>query len=305
MFNGAPHSAGVCFIIPPHMLDHLADYALTPETRNRAKQNLYLQGTLRGMRTGLAQFGYGGLPTGTLRRTVYAAQHRQDLPGKLVRSEGRRAGVDDMANEAYDHAGATYEFFLNVYNRNSLDGRGMRLDSTIHFAQGFDNAFWNGQQMVYGDGDGVLFDRFTKCLDVVGHELVHGITQFSARLEYHGQPGALNESMSDVFGSLVKQYALKQSAEEADWLIGAGLFLPKPGVNRAALRSLKAPGTAYEDPQLGKDPQPGHMRKYYRGAAITAACTSIRGFPTMPSTSQPWRWAAMPGRSPGASGTKR
>lgn len=112
MCNSTSHSMGVCFIVSPHMLDHLADYALTPETRDRAKQNLYLQGTLRGMRSGLAQFNHGGLPTGTLQRSVYAAQHRQDLPGKLVRSEGRRAGVDDMANEAYDHAGATYEFFF-------------------------------------------------------------------------------------------------------------------------------------------------------------------------------------------------
>src|SRR5947207_15848414 len=95
---------------------------------------------------------------------------------------------------------ATYDFYQNAYNRNSVDGRGLRLDSTVHYDQQFDNAFWDGRQMVYGDGDRVLFDRFTKCIDVVGHELTHGVTQYTAGLSYHGQSGALNESISDVFG---------------------------------------------------------------------------------------------------------
>jgi Zn-dependent metalloprotease len=136
----------------------------------------------------------------------------------------------------------------------------MRLDSTVHFGTDYDNAFWNGQQMVYGDGDGQIFQRFTKCIDVIGHELTHGVTQYEAGLAYRNQPGALNESMSDVFGSLVKQYALKQTADKADWLIGEGLFTPN--VKGVALRSMKAPGTAYDDPMIGKDPQPAHMKDY-------------------------------------------
>jgi Zn-dependent metalloprotease len=117
--------------------------------------------------------------------------------------------------------------------------------------------------MIYGDGDGTLFDRFTKCLDVIGHELTHGVTQYTAHLAYHNQSGALNESISDVFGSMIKQKALNQTAANADWLVGAGLFLPKVGVNRAALRSMKAPGTAYDDPAtIGKDPQPADMNHY-------------------------------------------
>jgi len=95
---------------------------------------------------------------------------------------------------------------------------------------------------------------------VIGHELTHGVTQYTAALTYQGQPGALNESMSDVFGSLVKQMTLGQTADQADWLIGAGLLMPN--IQGVALRSMKAPGTAYNDPLLGQDPQPDNMANY-------------------------------------------
>ena len=134
----------------------------------------------------------------------------------------------------------------------------MPLIATVHYDQKFDNAFWDGRQMVFGDGDGVVFNRFTISLDVIGHELTHGVTGSEVNLTYSGQSGALNESVSDVFGSLVKQFALKQTAGEADWLIGAGLLTFKD----QALRSMKAPGTAYDDPRIGKDTQPGHMKDY-------------------------------------------
>ena len=153
-------------------------------------------------------------------------------------------------NEAFDYSGATYDFYLTAYNRNSIDDNGMRLDSSVHYDSNFDNAFWDGQQMVYGDGDQTIFDRFTKCLDVVGHELTHGVTAATANLDYQGQSGALNESMSDVFGSLVKQMSLGQTADQADWLIGAGLFMP--GIHGVALRSMSNPGTAYDDPESRK-----------------------------------------------------
>jgi len=136
----------------------------------------------------------------------------------------------------------------------------MPLNATVHFGQDYDNAFWNGQQMVFGDGDGDLFNRFTIAIDVIGHELTHGVTEDEAQLVYFFQPGALNESVSDVFGSLVKQRMLNQTADQADWLIGAGLFTAN--VNGVALRSMKAPGTAYDDPVLGKDPQPAHMNDF-------------------------------------------
>jgi Zn-dependent metalloprotease len=150
--------------------------------------------------------------------------------------------------------------FARIFSRNSIDDRGMRIDSTVHYGAAYDNAFWNGRQMVYGDGDGRVFGPFTKALEVIGHELTHGIIQYEAGLIYRGQSGALNESFSDVFGVLVKQYKRGETAAEADWLIGGNLFLP--GVKAKGIRSMKAPGTAYDDPLLGKDPQPAHMDDY-------------------------------------------
>jgi len=132
-----------------------------------------------------------------------------------------------------------------------------RTVASAHFETDYDNAFWDGAQMVYGDGDGQMFKRgaFTGCLDVIAHELTHGVTQFTAGLRYRSQSGALNESCSDVFGSLVKQRSLGQTADQADWLIGEGIMGPQlPG---AALRSLKAPGTAFQF-----DNQPAHMDHY-------------------------------------------
>jgi len=172
-------------------------------------------------------------------------------------------------DEAYDALGATYKLYLDRFNRNSLDDSGLPLDATVHYGQDYNNAFWTGGSqdlMVFGDGDSELFNRFTIALDVIGHELTHGVTEFESGLDYSGQSGALNEHLSDVFGSLVKQYQLNQSAAEADWLIGAGLFTNavqsgQPGVP-AALRSMKAPGTGYDDPELGRDPQPAHMDDY-------------------------------------------
>jgi Zn-dependent metalloprotease len=180
----------------------------------------------------------------------------------LVRGEGDPRSDDRAVNEAYDGSGATYDLYFTEFGRNSIDERGMRLDSTVHYGRKYDNAFWNGQQMVYGDGDGELFNRFTIAIDVIGHELTHGVTEYEAGLEYQDQPGALNESFSDVFGSLVKQYKRRQTAKEADWLIGKGLLAR--GVKGKALRSMKEPGTAYDDDILGKDPQPGHMTDYVR-----------------------------------------
>jgi Zn-dependent metalloprotease len=124
----------------------------------------------------------------------------------------------------------------------------------------YDNAFWDGSQLVFGDGDGQIFERFTKPMDVMAHEFTHGVTQFTVGLAYQDQPGALNESISDVFASMAKQRMLDQSAAEADWLIAEGLF--KPGINAKALRSMREPGTAYDDPQIGRDLQVGSMADY-------------------------------------------
>src|SRR5262249_36251345 len=191
-------------------------------------------------------------------RSIYTAKNTQTQPGTLVRSEGQGASGDQEGDEAYAGLGATFALYLKNYQRNSIDDHGLPLIATVHYDQKFDNAFWDGHQMVFGDGDGVIFNRFTISLDVIGHELTHSVTGSEVNLAYMGQSGALNESVSDVFGSLVKQYALKQTASEADWLIGAGLLTIKD----QALRSMKAPGTAYDNNVLGKDPQPADMQHY-------------------------------------------
>ena len=193
-------------------------------------------------------------------RTIYDAGGVEKLPGTVVRNEGQAETKDVTVNEAYDGLGDTYDFFLGAYQRNSIDNAGLPLKATVHYGKQYDNAFWNGEQMVFGDGDGIIFNRFTISLDVIGHELAHGVTGSESNLTYQGQPGALNESISDVFGSLVKQKKLGQTADKADWLIGAGLLAK--GVNGVALRSMKAPGTAYDDKTLGKDPQPADMKHF-------------------------------------------
>ncbi len=185
--------------------------------------------------------------------------------------------TDAPVNQAYDGLGATFDFYLNIYQRNSIDNAGLPLKATVHFDRQYDNAFWNGQQMVFGDGDGILFNNFTSSLDVIGHELTHGVTGSEANLNYQNQSGALNESISDVFGSLVKQYALKQTAAKADWLIGAELLAK--GVKGVALRSMKAPGTAYDDPTLGKDPQPATMVNYVHTAEDNGGVHINSGIP--------------------------
>jgi Zn-dependent metalloprotease len=258
------HSTGypICCIIPPIILRNLAEKG-DEKQRELAFRGMQLSAGMRGKREAVGSFAFAAaVPAGEKRRTIYDAQHGRSLPGKLVRGEDGSKSGDAMVNEAYDGSGKTYDFFMKVYGRNSIDGRGLRLDSTVHFGRKYVNAFWDGQQMVYGDGDGEIFERFTKSLDVIGHELSHGVTQYEAGLIYENESGALNEHFSDVFGVLVKQYAHKQRADRANWLIGEGIF--SKGVKGVALRSMKAPGTAFDDPLIGKDNQPAHMKDFVK-----------------------------------------
>jgi len=249
----------ICFIIPEYVNKNIAEKG-SKEQREQAWKNLIMTEQLRGRRsiTGLMSSMFS--VSNKLNRTIFDAENKESLPGTLVRHEGGRATGGKIVKESYDYSGATYNFYKEIFDRNSIDTRGMRLDSTVHYGHNYNNAFWNGTQMVYGDGDGEIFQRFTKCIDVVGHELTHGVTQYEAALEYEGEAGALNESFSDVFGSLVKQYHLNQTVDKADWLIGEGLLSRK--VKGIALRSMKEPGTAYDDPTIGKDPQIGHWKDY-------------------------------------------
>ncbi|MDJ1130445.1 M4 family metallopeptidase [Streptomyces iconiensis] len=260
-----PHPV-FCAIVPPHVLDHVSraeDSALSRPAR-RTLEHDASQRTRRRITT----VRMGPAPEALEapaeekkpRRTVYDAKQKETLPGKKVREEQSKPSKDATVNRAYAGLGATFELYLSVFSRYSIDNAGLPLDATVHYGEEYANAFWNGEQMVFGDGDGEIFRDFTLPIDVIGHELTHGVTQYTANLEYFGQSGALNESLSDVFGSLIKQYGLGQTSDQADWLIGAGLFTER--VEGEALRSMKAPGTAYDDDVLGKDPQPATMDDY-------------------------------------------
>ena len=264
-----PHRHSINCIVPPVVLDHIARRG-SDEQRGWALDTLARDHSLRAARLHNAgRLQRGPRPRGDVlsatgpgepQRTIRDAQQAENLSGPVVRQEGDPATGDAAVDEAYDGLGATYAFFCEIFDRDSIDDEGMPLDATVHYGLNYDNAFWDGQRMVFGDGDGSLFTRFTKSLDVIGHELAHGVTEDEAGLVYFNQSGALNESMSDVMGSLVKQHNLQQKAEDADWLIGADLL--GPDVEGTALRSMKAPGTAYDDDVLGKDPQPAHMKAY-------------------------------------------
>jgi Zn-dependent metalloprotease len=262
------HRCSIFCILPPHILVQIAKNGKTKQLRDLAVACLTRDHTLRTHRLTFSLLG--GLQVAHAavaapaepqkQRSIYDAGHNTNLPGALVRSEGQAPVADQSVNRAYDGLGDTFDFYLAAYQRNSIDNRGLPLVASVHYDQDYDNAFWNGQQMVFGDGDNQIFIDFTGSIDVIGHELTHGVTGSEANLTYLNQSGALNESISDVFGSLVKQYKLNQTADTADWLIGAGILAP--GIQGRALRDMRSPGTAYNDPVLGQDPQPADMAHF-------------------------------------------
>ncbi|WP_445158183.1 M4 family metallopeptidase [Halomonas sp. E14] len=251
-------AAGVRSFLPPYLLERVATSGSIHQ-RQCARQTLLADSHFRA-RAGSVALPQGSARRGESARYVHSAEQHQVLPGRLVRREGQEESGDPAVDEAYQGLGATYRLFWEVYERHSIDDAGMALLATVHYGRDYENAFWDGRQMVFGDGDGELFNRFTIASDIIAHELTHGVIQHEAALAYAGQSGALNESLCDVFGSLVRQRELGQSVDQADWLIGKGLFTER--VAGRALRSMARPGTAYDDPLLGRDPQPGHMEAF-------------------------------------------
>lgn len=249
-------------ILSSHILTEIIKRG-NSDQREWAAHTLHQTGRLHGHRDLIRKVTKKRTAQGKkLNRLIDSANNGQNFSGTLVRKEGQKPTGDVAVDEAYAGAGNVWTFYKQIFGRNSLDNRGMILKSTVHFGENFDNAFWNGTRMVYGDGDGTIFRRFTGDISVIGHEMTHGVTQFTAKLAYHDQPGALNESISDCFGTMIKQYSLNQTADQADWVIGASLF--EPNIHGVGVRSLKAPGTAYNDPRLGKDPTVANMVDYSR-----------------------------------------
>lgn len=257
-----------CHIVPPHILEALAKRGnvsckktLNDAHRILAKRNASLNNLLVQSRI-----------AGDGERFIYDSQNKNQQRVELVLQEGDLPVEDKTANEAYDTSGFVHEYFRKTFDLNSIDGNGMDIICNIHYGVAYNNAFWDGDEMTYGDGDGMEFTDFASAIDVVAHELVHGITQFLANLEYRSQSGALNEHFSDVFGTVIKQKYLKQSLSEANWLIGDSVVTEQfPGV---AIRSLKAPGTANDF-----DSQPDHMDNYYAGSADNQGVHINSGIP--------------------------
>lgn len=256
-------------IVPEVLLRNVAERGDEPQ-RRAALKTLGVDQTLRSARveTG-ARLAAAGPPqvsaAATLRspaveRVIRNASNGTDLSAPVVRREGDADTGDPAVDEAYEYLGDTWDFFFEAFARNSIDQNGMTLDAVVHYEQDFDNAFWNGEQMVFGDGSGQLFTRLTQSLSVCAHELGHGVIQFDGPLVYQRQSGALNESIADCFGAMVYQYKHGQTADAADWLIGPEILAE--GVTGRALRDMANPGTAFDDDVLGKDPQPGHMDDY-------------------------------------------
>ncbi len=260
-----------CMIVPRKVLLRLAENgSIEPGTRANLKKTALLDVQIRLLRAQAQQFTASavslmGRPANIAAApavTVYDCKNTTSLPGKQVNTPG--SSKDDVARTVFETTTQVAEFFNSAFDRNSLDDAGMTLRSSIHYGEDYNNAFWNGTQMTYGDGDGQIFITFCKGPDVVAHELMHGVTQFSLELVYSNESGGLNESLSDVFGSMFKQWRLKQTVDSADWLIGADILGAKAkSLGYNCLRNMADPESpeclgqqisSYSQYQAGMDP---------------------------------------------------
>ncbi|MCW2832466.1 MAG: peptidase thermolysin [Nocardioides sp.] len=279
-------SRGRCHFIPPWLLERVGAHgslALDEQVRARRAARSLQPRNLPVAAVDVAAW------------TVHDAGSTTTLPGRPARSAGQAETGDVAVDEAAASIEATLAMFAEGFDRASYDGKGAPVTISVHYGRAYDNAFWDGTHLVFGDGDGEVFERFTKAGDVLAHEFGHAVTEHTAGFIYRDQAGALNESVSDVMAACFKQHTHRQSAAEGDWLIGEGIFVPT--IRARALRDMAAPGTAYDDPTLGKDPQVGHMADFidtdednggvhlnsgipnraFQLAAITIGGTSLEG----------------------------
>jgi Zn-dependent metalloprotease len=265
-----------CHYVPSHVLENLAKnaegdgragaYASVQQSALIRKQRASRESSIEGLLSGVSPATFSAAPAPPVSREVYDSNQTwvQRVP-PVARGEGDPATGDEDEDNAFDYAGVVRDYFQGELSRNSIDNLGMTLILNVHFGVNYMNAFWDGDEMTFGDGDGAIFVSFAKSLDVVAHELAHGVTQFTAALDYYSQSGAMNESFSDVFGAAITQYHLGQDAGSADWLVGNEIM--GPTLFGESLRSMKMPGTAYDNALMGTDPQPSHMNNYYAGPA--------------------------------------
>ncbi|TCL76150.1 M4 family metallopeptidase [Rhizobium sp. BK251] len=257
-----------CFIIPRSVIDRFAEDETLPEsTRQAFVDTAAIEPNWRHIRQAHnttpisgAQLAVSAATTLTPSLLVFDCKGTTSLPGNPVSNP--KSSADQTARRAFEVTKDVARFYAKCFGRNSVDGKGMSLLSSIHYGVKYNNAFWDGSQMTYGDGDGRIFIDFTGSDDVIAHELTHGVTQFTAALKYTNEPGGLNESISDVFGTIFRQWRAKQEVDAADWLIGAEILGPAARTKGfRCLRDLSDPG--------GKhclSPQPAHYSQYKPGS---------------------------------------
>lgn len=280
-----------CFIVPKDVLDRFAaDKKLSAELRKESADSARVTDALRALRQ---QAGELTLVTRTAGAslaalaaspavTVYDCKHTQTLPGTPLPKP--KTSTDATAKRTFTETTSVATFYKKVFGRNSIDNGGMTMMSSIHYGNKYNNAMWNGSQMVYGDGDGQLFVDFTHGNDVIGHELTHGVTQYTLQLGYSGDAGGLNESLSDCFGSMFRQWEAGQDVKAADWLIGADIMGPvAKSRGYTCLRNMANPadkGALAPQPKLYSQITPGMDPHYSSGPpnlAFCTACTTLGG----------------------------
>lgn len=233
-------------MIPDYVYKDLLKTAKDPLVIKKIKNAIKMSKEFRKQRSKLV-----GNSNGKCERFTYTMGNKTEgLPGVLVRSDMEPPVPDREVNESHEWSGVVLDFYTVVLGLNSLDNQGVDIVSSCHYDKDYDNAFWNGEQMVYGDGD--LFLPLTRDLTVAAHEMGHGRIQNTANLVYWFEPGALNEHFADVFGVVTKQWHSNQNIDSASWLVGEDIVSPKfPG---KAIRSFKNE-KAYDG-----DPQPKHQK---------------------------------------------
>ena len=222
----------MCQIVPERVLKRLAaDRKYSAEQRKNFADTIKIDTQLRRLRTQAARLTrvaalMAEAPTVAPAPaiTVYDCNHGQTLPGAQILNPA--TSTDPTARHVFSETKSVEAFYAQVFGRNSIDNAGMTMISSIHYGVRYNNAFWNGSQMTYGDGDGSIFLDFSNANDVIGHELTHGVTQYSLQLNYTNDAGGLNESLSDCFGSMFRQWEANQTVKQADWLIGKDIMGP-------------------------------------------------------------------------------
>jgi Zn-dependent metalloprotease len=205
--------------------------------------------------TGDELFRYENLQTVRNRRT-HSANNSYSLPGTLVRGENDAAIGDQAVDAAHDNAGFTYDYYWDEHGRDSWDGAGATVTSTAHYGSNYENAFWDGSQMVYGDG-GFYFYPLSLATDVVSHEITHAVTERTAGLIYSGESGGLNEATSDIMGAVVESFSRGWVENGDTWMVGEDITRPALG---DALRFMDDP--TQDGISIG------HYSDYYSGMDV-------------------------------------